>query len=362
MKRFFIVVLLLSYIHSDAQYVSLTKKEIGKLRKLISTDSSVQKIYHTLETQAAAAFAQEPDPIDTIISEGHLVTDPKKIRTNRSLADMNKIYALSITGRVADNKKYIDKSIAYIKAWATINHGTGNPINDTKLDGLLEGYDLVKEQATASDRALIETWLRQVANAEINHPRFKAAVKSAANNWNSHRIKIVGNIAYLLNDKSYKVLTDTTLQLQLAKNLYANGSGMDFEERDALHYHIYTLEPLIAVATTIKRADGRDYYDYVSASGSSLKKSVAFLVPFATGEKTHQEFVNSKTAFDRQRAANKEAGYAIGADFERKTAAGVLSQAAYFEPGLSSIVNNLLNVEHGYANWRSVLNAVMNPR
>jgi hypothetical protein len=35
-------------------------------------------------TLANAALQQDPNPIDTIISEGHLVTDPKKIRTQKS--------------------------------------------------------------------------------------------------------------------------------------------------------------------------------------------------------------------------------------------------------------------------------------
>lgn len=345
-------------IQSGAQYLSLDKKEISGLKKLVAKDSTAGKFYRRFEMQAAAAFGQQPNPIDTIISEGHLATDPKKIRTNQSLGDMNKIYALAIVARVSDKKEYAAKCIEYIKAWAALNKGIGNPINDTKLDGLLEGYDLVKNDATPQDRIVIDAWLRQVAEAEINHPRFKSTAKSAANNWNSHRIKIVGNIAYLLNDKNYIAFTDTTLQKQIARNLNADGSGMDFEERDALHYHIYTLEPLIAIATTIKRATGKDYYSYVSATNSSIRKSVAFLVPFATGEQVHHEFVNSKVAFDKQRAANKEPGYTIGADFETKTAANVLSQAAYFDPNLTDVAKKVADTRSTYPNWRSVLNAV----
>jgi hypothetical protein len=309
-------------------------------------------------TLADAALLQQPNPIDTIISEGHLATDPKKILTQKSLADLNKIYALAIVSRVSGKKEYTEKCIAFIRAWATVNHGIGNPINDTKLDPLLEGYDLVKEETTAADRSIIETWLRQVADAEIGHPRFKSPVKSASNNWNSHRIKVVGNIAYLLNDKNYITFTDTSLQKQILKNLYADGSGMDFEDRDALHYHIYTLEPLIAIATTIKRASGVNYYTYVSSTGSSIKRSVAFLVPFATGAQVHHEFVNSTTAFDRQRAENKEPGYTIGADFKPESSIEVLSQAAYFDSSLNELVKKLSGSEGAYPNWRSVMNAI----
>jgi hypothetical protein len=41
------------------------------------------------------------------------------------------------------------------------------------------------------------------------------------------------------------------------------------------------------------RATGVDYYSWVSPAGSSIRRSVAWLLPFVTGEKTHAEFVNS---------------------------------------------------------------------
>jgi hypothetical protein len=341
-----------------SQYVGLDNREMATLQKLIASDTAVMKQYRTYERQADAALAQEPDPIDTIISEGHLATDPKKIITQRSLADMNKIYALAIASRITGKEVYSKKCIDYVRAWALVNHGVGNPINDTKLDGLLEGYDMVKQDASSADKAIIEKWLRQVADAEIGHPRFRSAAKSAANNWNSHRIKVVGNIAYILGDKNYRLFTDTSLKKQIARNLNPDGSGMDFEERDALHYHIYTLEPLIAIATTIRRATGFDFYAYESPAGSSIKKSIAFLVPFATGAQVHHEFVNSKVLFDRQRAENKEPGYTIGADWKTEAATGILSQAAYFEPALTGIVQKLAHTGNAYPNWRTVINAV----
>jgi hypothetical protein len=354
------VVLSLLILSANGQYASLHPNEIKKLTRLIETDPAAKKIYQAIETLANTALQQEPNPIDTIISEGHLVTDPKKIRTQRSLADLNKIYALSITYKVTKNPVYLKKCIGFIIAWSTVNHGVGNPINDTKLDPLLEAYDLVKEEMSASERQTVNTWLMQVADAEINHPRFKSANRSANNNWNSHRIKVVGTIAYIINNKAYQEFTDTSIRKQIAKNLYPDGSGMDFEERDALHYHIYTLEPLLKIATTIKRATGTDYYNYVSSPGSSIQKSVAFLVPFVTGEQVHHEFVNSKTLFDKQRADNKEPGYAIGATFKPGTAADVLSYAAYFEPIHTGTVRKLLETTDTYYNWYSILNVIKN--
>ncbi len=355
---FFSALLLIASV--NAQYLSLQKNEISKLSALIESDKSAKKIYLTIETTANNTLLQEPNPIDTIISEGHLITDPKKIRTQKSLADMNKIYALAITYIITKKQEYKKKCLDYIIAWANINHGTGNPINDTKLDPVLEAYDLLKNEIPASTKKTVDLWLMEIADAEISNPRFKTGSKTGINNWNSHRIKVVGNIAYLLNNKEYLHFTDTSLKKQILVNLYPNGSGMDLEERDAMHYHIYTLEPLLKIATVIKRATGTDFFTYASPSGSSIQKSTAFLIPFVTGDSIHHEYVNSKVAFDQKRADNKEPGFVIGAAFKPEAAIEVLSFAAYFDTTYSTIVKKMMNTDNVYPNWQSVLNKVRN--
>jgi len=342
------------------QYLSLSKDEIQKLVSLIKTDQSAEKNYQSLKSLASISLQQQPNPIDTIISEGHLANDPKKIITQKALADLPKIYALAYTYRISNQKIYLKKCIEYIIAWARTNHGVGNPINDTKLDPLLEAYDLIKDEFATNEKEIVTGWLTQLADAEISHPRFKSAKRSVYNNWNSHRIKVVANIAYVLNNKEHQAFADTSIKTQILKNLYADGSGIDFEDRDALHYHIYTLEPLLKTAILIKRATGVNYFAYISPSGSSIQKSVEFLIPFATGEKKHQEFVNSKTPFDKKRAENKEPGYAIGNNFDPETAIEVLSYAAYFQPDYSSIVKKLMAATDNYVNWQLVLNRVRN--
>jgi len=348
-------------ISASAQYLSLNKIETKKLISLVNTDKDVKQLYLKMERLANTALTEVPNPIDTIVSEGHLATDPKKIRTVKSLADLHKIYALAISYTITNKDTYKTKCIEYLVAWASINKGMGNPINDTKLNPIFDAYDLLKDQIDPSSKATITAWMQQLADAEIASPRYKSVnSKTLFNNWNSHRIKVVGSIAYLLNNKAYKVFTDSSLKKQILKNLHADGSGMDLEERDALHYHVYTLEPLIVIATIIKRATGIDYFNFRSASGSSIKNSVDFLLPFATGQKTHPEYVNSTVAFDKKRAENKEPGFTIGANFQPIAAVEVLSTAAYFSETYLQYVQNLLTTKSKYPNWPAVLNAVRN--
>lgn len=350
------LLLFLTPLFSDAQELSLNTKEVKKLIHIIKTNESAKKVYHSLETQANLALNLAPNPIDTIISEGHLATDPKKIHTQKALADLGKIYALAYTYRITNKHIYRNKCIEFISSWAKVNQPLANPINNTKLEPLFEAYDLIKDDIPAEDRKITNAWLTQIAIAEINNPRMNT--EKSYNNWNSHRIKIVGEIAYILNDNKLKVYVDTMMKRQINLNLYANGSGMDFVERDALHYHAYTLEPLLSIATVIKRGGGMNFYTYVSPSGSSIAKSVDFFVPYATGKQTHPEFVNSTVAFDKARAANHEAGYIIGENFKPEATLDVFSYASFFNPEYMTLVKELMNTSEGYPTWRCLLNKV----
>ena len=340
-----------------AQFVGLSNKEITGLKKLVRQDTGVANLYQSILRTADASLKDAPNPIDTVVSEGHLANDPKKIITGRSLRDINKIYSLAIAYVIEKNKAYLEKLVSYLVAWATVNQPQGNPINDTKFEDLFFAYDLVKNDLASSQKIPIDTWLLKMANEEIRTGQNKAKTTSF-NNWNSHRLKVIGLIAYILKDRDLKKHIEDELPVQIEKNLLPDGSGFDFHERDALHYHVYTLEPLISLATVLKRATGKDYYNFVSPSGASIKRSIAFLKPFVTGEKTHGEYVNSKVAFDKKRADNKEAGFEIGANFKPAHALPVLIGAAYFEPECLEIVKQVLNTNTSYANWQAVINAV----
>jgi hypothetical protein len=337
-----------------AQYIGLNKKEISDLQRLVVKDSSAKSFYASIKRTANDVLTQMPDPIDTVVSEGHLATDPQKIRTVKSLKDINKIYALAIAYVIEGNKNYLQKAGEYITAWATINQPQGNPINDTKFEDLLFAYDLIKIDVSTEQKNTINSWLEKMASNEIKTALQKTK-KTSYNNWNSHRLKTIGLIAYILNNNTYKAYIDIELPAQIEKNLLPDGSGIDFHERDALHYHVYTLEPLISLSTVLKRATGKDFYHYTSPSGASIKKSIDFLIPFVTGEKTHGEYVNSTVAFDKKRADNKEPGFQIGAPFKPAAGLPVLVQASYFEPFCINVVRKVLNTSATYPTWEAVI-------
>jgi len=355
-KTLLLTLLTLCVIGAKAQYISLNNAEIDKLKHLVATDPSAKARFNELQKIADAALNENPNPIDTIRSEGKLAGDPKKVAAGESLSDMRKMYALALMYRTGGDKKYLDKAVTYLDAWSTKNVPNGDPIDDTNLDPAVEAYDLIKVDLAPADNKLITAWLVQTAQMEIN--KFKPGTETAYNNWHSHRLKVVGEIGFALSNEKYTQFAVEGIKKQIEVNLLPDGSGIDFKLRDALHYHVYDLEPLLKLAIILKRATGVDYYDYVSDKQTSIKKSVEWLLPYLNGEKTHGEFVNSTVSFDKKRAANGEKDYVAGTLFNPKNGVGVLELTEYFYPDAINLVERLRNSKENFPDWQLVLNTI----
>ena len=344
-------------ISVKAQYVSLSKAEIKSLKTALQTDEKARREFEAFKTIAEKAVNETPNPIEKVTSQGLLQGNPAKTASLKAVEDGPKIYSLALYYRLYGNKSYLSKAQEFLTAWAKINHATGDPIDETKLEEFFTGYDLIRDDLNKDQRQLIDSWMESIALAEINSFAAKPEKSTSKNNWNSHRIKVITQAVYAIHaEKKYRDTITGELKKQLAQNLYADGSSYDFAERDALHYHIYTLEPLLKAMIVLNRAEGKNYYALQSPSGSSVKKSVDFLIPFVTGEKTHGEFANSKVKFDRDRAANGEKGYIAGAPFKQKNGIIVLSLVDYFDPSVRKIIQQVAG--NDYSDLQLILNQV----
>jgi hypothetical protein len=362
MKRVLCLITIFSiaYLNTNAQFSSLSKNEFAKLKSLVSTDASAKATFQSFRDAAAKAVTEQPNPIEEITSEGLLAGNPDKVKSLKAVEDADKIYALALVYKVDGSKAYLDKAADYLIAWAKVNKSNGDPIDETKLEALYSGYDMIRDDLTAETRKAVDKWLNSIADGEINSKYAQGNKGTAINNWNSHRIMIIAMISYAVhNTSSYKIIQHE-LEKQIAINLYADGSGYDFKERDALHYHIYTLEPLLSAITAVYRATGKDYFNYESPTGACIKKSVDFLVPFVTGEQTHGEFLNSNVPFDKARAKNGEAGYQAGAKFKPETGVYCLEKAAYFSDKYR-VAALMLSKDKHMNDWQLLLNKVRIP-
>ncbi|MFD2284889.1 alginate lyase [Pedobacter petrophilus] len=342
MRKFvFALLLLIPYSITKAQIVSLNEGEIKALKVEIENSPPAKKAYLAFQKSVSVYLNDLPNPIDTIRTEGLLKGDPRKEKTKLALADMNKMFALAIQYRLTNDQIFLNKCVKFLSAWAKINHSNGDPIDDTNLDKAIEAYDLIKTEIPIAEQRMINNWLTETALAEINSKRMKPGKGTAINNWNAHRLKEVGEIGYVLNNREFITWAIENLKSHININLYPDGTSLDFKQRDAMHYHLYDLEPLLKLAIMINRGEGNNFYTYQSSKGSSIKKSVDWLLPYVKGEKQHEEYVNTTVKFDRERAKNNEPGFAPGTMFDPKLALPLLKTAVYFDPSLAEIYKGL---------------------
>lgn len=318
---------------NSSGWVSINAQEIGKLKKLMKKDPAVKLFLQQEIARAKEYQNQPPNPIERIRSEGVLQGDPAKEATLVSLKDMEKMKAMTVAYVITKNKSFLLAVKNYLLAWAETNKPEGNPVNDHRLEGLIFSYDVVRTKIPDA-QPKIDAWLREVARSLIASRNM--ALSTATSNWHSHRIKIVGLIGFTLKDQALIDYTVSSYRQQIQDNLFPDGTSDDFVRRDALHYHSFTLESLLTIAIAANRY-GEDLYHYEAPSGSSLAKSIAFLLPYVKGEKTHGEYVNSKIAFDRKRANNNEPKFKIGRLYEPVEAITVLDLAAYFDSSLTPL-------------------------
>lgn len=362
MKRLTIIILcVFSAFCTHAQVVSLSAKEVEKLKNIVKTDNDAKKHWQKLLKTADDALGEAPNPVDTILTQGLLKGDPRKTRTQEALRDMQKVYALALAYRITGHEKYLTKAGEFLETWAGRNQPQGDPINDTNLDPIIFAYDLLKSNLSAKLVQQVGKWLENVAQQELN--TYDKAVQrkkgTAANNWHSHRIKEIALCAWAIDNEKLKQWVIENYKLQIALNLRPDGSSLDFHERDALHYHVYDVDPLMVAAIVLNRAKvGYNAYTYTSSQGNSLKKSVDWLVPYFTGAQTHAEFVNSKVAFDKKRAENGEKGYIAGTPFNPKEARSSIALADFFDADMLQIYQKQIKSDTKYPTWQFVLNEV----
>jgi hypothetical protein len=350
--RFVLCVYALSLSPAWAGPVSLDAGQAATLRELVKQDAEAASQYNNLRNAATSALNDEPDPVPVLVGEGKLDSNPQKIKSDAALKDMQKISSLAWVWLVSQDDKFADKGTDFILAWAKVNKPDGDPINETKMEPLIVAYDVLRAHFTAQNKSVVDGWLKNRATVLWNDPRHRTE------NWQSHRLKIVGMIATVVGDDELWTTVEQGFKDQMNRSFLADGASTDFQLRDAMHYDLYSVLPMLALAC-VAHQRRHDWYDYQAPSGASLKKAVGFIEPYALGQKKHIEFAHSKVKFDTERADAGEKEYSQHV-WKTCEAGPVFSEASCLDANAESIaVKVWCGVPHQrFVDWESVLNSV----
>ena len=155
------------------------------------------------------------------------------------------------------------------------------------------------------------------------------------NNWQAKRLKIIGFIGCIVGDKPLQEFTLNGIKKYISTSYYPDGTSNDLKKRDAMHYHLSGIEPLLDIIINLKKFNKDfDLYSYEDSVGTSIKGAIDYCLPYISGEKTRREWVNSKVELDKRRAAAGLEEYQPGKLFNPKDAIPKLNWAVYYNPEL----------------------------
>jgi hypothetical protein len=216
--------------------------------------------------------------------------------------------------RLSGDKRYLAKASTFLDAWMTTYTVSGNPIDETGFDAFFNTLDLTRGELSPAVEQRAVTFFHGMSTTYLDW--LDQHYAEDPDNWSSHRVKLIARATHAFSR-------------QVKQNIRPDGSVQDFYKRDALHYVTYDLEPLTTAALAAK-AHGRDWFHTAKTGSPSVEMAVDWLIPFATGQKTHMEFVHSTVAFDAARDKAGEKGYS-GA-WDPRTSIELLALATWLDP------------------------------
>lgn len=294
---------------------------------------------------ATAALARPPRPMARVHVEGTLPHQGIYDASAEALRDLPAARDLALAGRLSGEARFTAAAARICGAWAATYQPSFNPIDETGFDALMIAWDLLPEPARAPHAVAMAQLLHGFAEG---YPRQTPRGTTAINNWNSHRVKLATLASFATGDARLIAQARARYLTQLRDNIGPDGIVYDFGQRDALHYVVYSLEPLLTAAMAGRR-HGEAWW---SDAEFRLGTAIAWLRPYAAGEKRHMEFVNSRVEFDRTRRAAGLPGFA--GPYDPKKARTVMAMAARFDPALRPLAQRLRDAAWQDA-WLDVL-------
>ncbi len=289
-------------------------------------------------------MASKSDPAAHIITSGDSVKSSGSVNTSAASSQSGGIYALAMSYELTGNANYLDKAKSTLLGWAKTNIPDGDPIATAPLIPMFKAYAMLRDGFTAKEQNVIDGWMRSTADRLIEEQQHaqQAGSDTAINNHQSYALLEIGTIGAALNDARYiHHITDASGYLQhIGVNLQSfDGEpaalGVDYHQRDAIHYVAYNLEALTDLAVLIDRLGhlpGNPYaihYNPLTAevNGASLAKTLSAFMPYASGElQSNHEFENSHNPGDAKRI---NAG-TLDKHFDPTEAVSILESASYF--------------------------------
>ena len=261
----------------------------------------------TLKKWSNKFLDQPARPVSRLSSAGRTnISDPDLMASRLAIKDADIAAILALSYRVTGNINYFNKARYILTRWATINNPTGQPIDETRLNGMIWAYDLIACDLSERDNTLIQHWFRRMYTQKLE---WKFGRVTTMNNHRIHQLKMMLLLDKVLHDNNRWAFDRASAIRYSSINLQSpSGVSVDYLERSALYYHNYVMQPWIEISLV------------TGCCGQSVPQGFSFLSHKIALHQTDDEFLNSKAKIDALRAQGGFAYAKRGGVFDLKKA------------------------------------------
>ncbi len=257
--------------------------------------------------QAGTSLGRASHVMPVVHTQGLLPHQGNRDESVLAQGDWRETALQAAAWRLSGNEAHFERAAGYVTDWLAVYRPSFDPIDETEVATWISGFDLIAERLPAQTVAAMRAFGAQLADGYNAVPHRVGDRSTGLNNWHSHRVKLATAGAFVSGDSERIAAARTRFFAHVDSNIRDDGSTYDFYQRDAMHYVVYTLEPML-MAATMAAAHGEDWYGAPESAGK-LSRALTWLQPYATGERTHEEFVHSSVPFDQRRAAAGVKGF-----------------------------------------------------
>lgn len=316
---------------ANGGYVLSSTARVRQIRQRVAPE-----LADAIRALADAGLTRESHPRALVHTQGLLPHEQDRDASVLAQEDWRQALAQALAWCVTGNTDYAAKAVAYIDAWVSTYAPSFNPIDEADLVDLLFGFDIVQDRLSAVTIEKTRQLGELLATGYLGTRR-AGDPSTGLNNWQSHRIKLATAGAFLSGDAALIAAAREGFVAHVSRNIDIDGHTYDFNQRDAMHYVVYDIEPLL-YAASIAAAHGEDWYGMPALQGR-LGAALQWLKPYASGDQQHEEFVHSTVHFDARRSAAHVKGYS--GPWERKEASDLYWIASHLDAQFAPMANAL---------------------
>lgn len=284
--------------------------------------------------------ASGPQALPVIHTEGTLPHTGNHDQSAAAVRDFSYMLDLALAWRDTRDAAALARLATYLDAWTPLYRPSFDPIDETNLGNLIAAYRLTAAALPAATAQRTRAFVEQLAQGYLQRMEAHRGDQRGvwSNNWQSHRVKLAVLAAAALDDTALFARARSAFAAQLSANLRPDGEVIDFSQRDALHYVVYDLEPLV-LAAAVAQGRGEDWLRLPGRQGQTLAAALDWLLPYAQGQRSHEEFRQSRVRFDAERAQAGLPGFA--GRWDPKGARTLYWSASLLDPGYAVVARTL---------------------